>query len=183
MYNYNATRGLIRAKMTVEGAWDSIEATNKDLVSLYSVSMVCVGSHLLMRHRALRERPFLILDKETLLEASDADHQITSVGDDAKKLDWSICELPEQPELKRSMEASPLAFDGKYIYAVSTRRDKYVHKTINAFVLDVYELKKGQLSLVRHVYLVQSDMINQLFINEITAKKSIQVDGGILDQA
>ena len=83
MYNYNATRGLIRAKMTVEGAWDSIEATNKDLVSLYSVSMVCVGSHLLMRHRALRERPFLILDKETLLEASDADHQITSVGDDA----------------------------------------------------------------------------------------------------
>ena len=43
------------------------------------------------------------------------------------------------------MAATPLAYDGKFIYAMSTLRDRDSLKVIKSYVLEVYELKDSKI--------------------------------------
>lgn len=57
------------------------------------------------------------------------------------------------------MAASPLAHDGKFIYAMSTLRDRDSPKVIKSYVLEVYELKDGKiLKKVRSTKLYTSNL-------------------------
>lgn len=144
--------------------------------------MVCVGANILLRHKGLKDRPFLVLNKQTLQMAPE-ESQIVSKGESHERLDWSSIELSESAGTIRSMEASPLAYDGKYIYAISTKRDRGSPKVILSFALEVYELENGgALKRVRSENLLQNNMILQT-LPQVTKKHSLQTAGGVLDHA
>ena len=55
IYNYNDARGLVRASMDKQGKWERVTRTNRTILGLKSVSLVCVDGRLLMRHSGLVE--------------------------------------------------------------------------------------------------------------------------------
>ena len=114
-------------------------ATNKELLGLSGVSLVCYRGQLLLRHSGLTDRPFVVYNCETLQESPDVD-QICSASA-TKKLDWGIEEADDSGRMERHMTCSPLAYDGRYICAISTHRDKNAPKVIEKFILEFYEIK------------------------------------------
>ena len=117
IYNYSEERGLTRAIQDSQGSWERVVSANRDMLGLKSVAMVCVNGRLLMRHSGLTDRPVVVIDCDTLLEAPESE-QITSVG--PTSLNWSITPVGDR---NWHMTATPLAYDGKYLYGISTHRD------------------------------------------------------------
>ena len=60
----------------------------------------------------------------------------------------------DSPTIERLMMASPLTYDGKYIYAISSERNTNDPKVTLKYALEVYELKlsTNTCSFVRRVY-------------------------------
>jgi hypothetical protein len=56
--------------MSPEGKWEKVVATNKKLAGLKEVSLVCVNGSLFLRHKNLIDRPFIVLNCETLKGAA-----------------------------------------------------------------------------------------------------------------
>ena len=68
IYNYNETRGLVRATINAQGKWEKVVASNATLTGLKSVSIVLVGKRLLLRHSGSTVQPFTAFACETLEE-------------------------------------------------------------------------------------------------------------------
>lgn len=66
IYNYNEARGLTKAVQVRDGAWDEVVATNKDVIGLKGVSMVCVKDKIFLRHKGCDDKPFVVYSCETL---------------------------------------------------------------------------------------------------------------------
>ena len=112
-------------------------------MGLKSVSMVCVKGKLLVRHSKCTDKPFVVYDCQTLQEAATFD-QVTFKSDvpvSADNIiydslafkttpfyDLSIGAVSQTQE--RHMTASPMTFDGRYLYAISTVRNKDTPKKV-----------------------------------------------------
>ena len=59
--------------------------------------MVCYGENLLLRHKLLKDRPFLVLEKKTLEEAP-ASRWLGFKEGQNERLDWSNSESASSPE-------------------------------------------------------------------------------------
>ena len=81
--------------MSSNGKWEKVVATNKSLTGLKQVSMVCLNGTLLLRHKDLKEQPFIVFNCDTLEEVP-AESQITSEGPMYTRLDYSVEELPNE---------------------------------------------------------------------------------------
>ena len=151
IYNYNDSRGLVRATMSKQGKWERVIATNKNILGLKSVSLVCVGGRLLMRHCGLTEQPFIAFDCETLEELPQQE-QIRSEGE--FKLEYGVGQLSaDSVHIERHMTASPLAYDGKYVYAISSERNKNDLKIVLKYAAESYEVKNNVCKFVKRVEL------------------------------
>ena len=161
-YNYSELRGLSRAVKGPMGNWKRIDAINSELKGLKGVSMVIHNEKLLVRHRDLpNDTPFVVFDKETLkpAEGEAAIKFKHSEEEDAKlqKLDWSDEKLPREDEgeeeeknedeeakrPRRLIGATPLASDGKHIYALSMNIKKEEEDGPNEYpkmTLEVFEI-------------------------------------------
>ena len=125
--------------------------------------MVMHDGRLLVRHAGLKDQPFIVYDKDTLKPAENAPKykHTEDEGDEAKlqKLDWSEEKLPKEEEdeeekvvdedaenkrPRRRMGATPLASDGKHIYAMSMQVKQegaeepleYFKLTVEVFMID-----------------------------------------------
>ena len=179
-YNYSEVRGLTRAKIGLVGNWKKVEAVNTSCKGLRGVSMVIHGDQLLVRHKGLSDEPFVAFDKTTLKQDESIKFKHPSDDDEKlKKLDWSDLKLPkedndDEEEEKKSEEtkaeeerqrprrligATPLASDGKHIYALSMQAKQEDEKgplVYEKITLEVFEI---------------SDEKEVKRVNEVTLKK------------
>lgn len=90
-----------------------------------------------MRHAGIKDKPFVVFDKDTLQQTEKVYKHPEGDEHKLKKLDWSEEKLPKEEqdeEIKmteeqkaeeerkrpwRKIGATPLASDGKFIYALS----------------------------------------------------------------
>ena len=184
-YNYSALRGLTRAIKGPLGNWKHVDKINEELKGLKSVSMVVHDGKLLVRHEGLTDTPFVIFDKETLKPVEPTDEtkfkhpEGDSEEDKRKKLDWSDQKMPKEDEEdeeekkseeekeeeerkrpRRKMGASPLASDGKYIYALSMvikEEDKDQPYSCEKIMAEQYEIKEGNIVEQTNSYTLKKD--------------------------
>lgn len=211
-YNYSELRGLTRAVKGPLGNWKQIDKINEECKGLKGVSMVIHEGKLLVRHEGIKDHPFVIYDKDTLKpldEAPDAPKYHHPDGDDEKlkKLDWSQEKLPKteeddeeekqteeqkaEEERKRPcrrMGATPLASDGKHIYALSMQVKKEEEDgpyTYEKLTVEVFEIAKEDgdegKNLVKRV---KEFNLKKDDDNDWTYKaKKYNSDGGYFDHA
>ena len=162
-YNYSAVRGLSRAVKGGVGQWKSVDVINTECKGLKGVSMVIHNGMLLVRHADLKDAPFVAYNKDTLKPCEIAPKFKHSEDDseEAKlqKLDWSEEKLPrededeeekgeEDAEIKRPRRrigSTPLASDGKFIYALSMHvKQEGADDPLEYFKLnvEVFEIEK-----------------------------------------
>ena len=142
-FNFSEFRGMTRAIRGYFGEWKKVDMANDEQKDLKSVSMVIHKGQLLVRHEGIKEKPFVEYDKETLKPISDSDFSFfeEEKEDDRKlkKLNWSEEEIVSIPAMEnsdgeeepaqttfRKIDATPLASDGTYIYALSASIKKSV---------------------------------------------------------
>lgn len=83
---------------------------------------------------------------------------------------------------ERHMTASPMTFDGRYLYAISTTRNKDTPKKVEQYVLETYELDWEIRELIRVKNVVLKAPRNDATIFEEWQKlKTLQAEGGLLN--
>ena len=81
------------------------------------------------------------------------------------------------------MTASPLCYDGKYIYAISSERNKNDPKTVLKYALEVFELKSAAnvCSFVKRLH-IRNDGAESIYLpNWLLHNKTYKTEGGVLD--
>ena len=81
--------------MSSDGKWEKVVAANRTLAGLKEVSMVCLNGTLLLRHKDIKERPFIVFNCDTLEKAAE-ENQIISEGQIHTTLEYSMEELPNE---------------------------------------------------------------------------------------
>ena len=82
------------------------------------------------------------------------------------------------------MTATPLAYDGRRIYAISTQRDRDAPKVILEFYLEQYELRDKTLHFVKRARIMKDiDYDEPMKLKKISSLNLFKTEEGLLDHA
>jgi hypothetical protein len=177
-YSFSDTRGLSRASKNASAEWKIAKVNGSDEAKkLKGVTFLQHKDKLYIRHKGAPDVPFQELNKEDMTIRADQEPITPIDGQEARfKWDAETEEKEQTPYGKRWMGITPMASDGKYIYAMLNYRESGPNSDRKSTFIEIYELHDdNKIEFKSDIELKDADE------KSWPGRKTLNDNGGYLD--